>query len=468
MTEYVTELTLAWQLLGQDRPIEAEQRAAAVLAREPDNVSAIACHALATWRSGAPVQLSITELERAVALEPGNGALRHNLATVLSSKGDIAGAMAQSRRALEIDPSDAEAFYGLALSTKFREEDDLVRGMVDRYEGNNSVTGVGRELLGFALAKVFDDLNQPARAFRYAAEANAMVHRPFDLKSEQAQLDELRRMTEADSFRKLGGSSQEADTLLFIVGMTRSGTTLVESILSRHPSVLAQGELGQISMAERALRRRLGVSGEKLGRNGMLPTLRREWLKVASEGLLQETAARARVPFKIATDKQPDNALRLGLVSLLFPKARVIHVRRHPLDTGLSNFMKRFSNGQGFSFRLDWIGAKTRLVADSMVLWKRALDLPILDVRYEELVADPAAQSRRLVEFAGLEWTDACLAPENTQRSVLTASQWQVRQPIYRGAVGRWRDYEAYLAPMIGAMGGMGWIDTEAGPKSTE
>jgi hypothetical protein len=336
--------------------------------------------------------------------------------------------------------------------------------MVRRYEAN-AVAGVTRELLAFALAKVFDDLGQYERAFRFATEANAAVSRPFDLKAELAQLDELRRMTEADSFRRLRGSGQESETPLFIVGMTRSGTTLVESILSRHPDVLAQGELRQIPKAEQAARRQLGAAGKSFGRNGLLPMLRRDRLMALSQELLGDMSARSREtgPFKVAVDKLPDNALRLGFISLLFPKARIVYVRRHPLDTGLSNFMKRFTTGQGFSFRLDWIGSKVRLLAATMTLYKRALDLRILDVRYEELVADPEGQSRRLIAFAGLEWTDGCLAPENTQRSVLTASQWQVRQPIYRGSVERWRRYERQLSPMIEAMGGWDWIRSEIG-----
>jgi hypothetical protein len=199
----------------------------------------------------------------------------------------------------------------------------------------------------------------------------------------------------------------------------------------------------------------------------MLPFLRRDWLASRSEELLKGMADRATAPFRFAVDKLPDNALRLGLISLLFPKAKIVHVRRHPLDVGLSNFMKRFTNGQGFAFRQDWIGAKTRLIADSMALWRRAVDLPILDVQYEDLVAAPEGQSRRLVAFTGLDWTDACLAPENTQRSVLTASQWQVRQPIYRGSVGRWKHYESHLQPMIDAMGGWDWINAELADQAS-
>jgi hypothetical protein len=140
----------------------------------------------------------------------------------------------------------------------------------------------------------------------------------------------------------------------------------------------------------------------------------------------------------------------------------VIHVRRHPLDTGVSNFFQRFAAGQGFSTRLDWIGVRTRQVADSMAVWKTALDLPILDVGYEALVGDPEAGARRILDFAGLSWTPDVLEPQKAKRSVLTASQWQVRQPIYRGSVARWKRYEAWLAPMIEAMGGTDWVEKEA------
>jgi hypothetical protein len=136
-------------------------------------------------------------------------------------------------------------------------------------------------------------------------------------------------------------------------------------------------------------------------------------------------------------------------------------VRRHPLDTGVSNFFQRFSAGQGFSTRLDWIGVRSRQVADSMAIWKTALDMPILGIQYEKLVTHPETEARRLVAFAGLDWTDACLRPEQAGRSVLTASQWQVRQPINTHSIGRWRRYEQWLAPMIEAMGGHAWIDAQ-------
>jgi hypothetical protein len=149
------------------------------------------------------------------------------------------------------------------------------------------------------------------------------------------------------------------------------------------------------------------------------------------------------------------------LIARLFPRARIIHMRRHPLDSGLSNYMQHYGSGQGFSSRLDWIGLRIRQIADSMALWKRSLDLEFLDVSYERLVADPEPEIRRLTAFAGLEWTDAFLRPQDASRAVFTASKWQVRQPIYKSSVSRWKLYEPWLGPMIEAMGGFDWIDRE-------
>jgi hypothetical protein len=191
-------------------------------------------------------------------------------------------------------------------------------------------------------------------------------------------------------------------------------------------------------------------------------------LTAEAGAMLGRASARATQPFKVITDKLPENAVRLGLAARLFPRARVIHVRRHPLDTGVSNFFQRFSAGQGYSNRLDWIGVRTRQIADAMGIWRTALDLPILDVSYERLVADPEAETRRMVAFAGLEWTPALLDRDVTRHAVLTASQWQVRQPINAASVARWKRYEPWLGPMIDAMGGMEWIEAEVAAASGE
>jgi len=386
--------------------------------------------------------------------------IRHNLATLYASAGDVDGAAREFESALRIKPDDTLAFYGLTQNKKFKDETDLVRAMValDRVP---ALDASRREFLNFGLAKVYDDLSVPDRAMGYAIEANKLGARPYEIAAEGHAVDQLKELAGLDAFRRARDSGHPSTAPLFIVGMPRSGTTLVEAILARHPDVMSLGESMLMPELEAVAFQRLTNSRRDGGRNAMMLDLDRDWLRAKAEIWMQHVTSRAKRPFKIVTDKLPENAVRLGLIKRLFPKARVVHIRRHPLDTGVSNFFQRFSSGQGYSTRLDWIGVRTRQVADSMEIWKRALDLPILDVSYEKLVADPDREARRLVAFAGLDWTEACLTPEKAARSVLTASQWQVRQPINTASVARWTRYEPWLEPMIAAMGGMAWVEKE-------
>ncbi len=460
MTIALNELEVAWALLGQERFAEAKRQAESILQRFPQNVSALACHAMANWKAGGGIDQSIAEMERAVTLAPEVASIRHNLATLLASRGDSEAATAQFREALRIKPDDTVAFYGLTQNFKFREDSQLVNSMVALH-GDPALDPAAREFLAFGLAKVFDDLGVPYKAITYAMEANKLGERPFEIGREGAALDELKELARLDAFRKARDSGHPTRAPLFIVGMPRSGTTLVESILSRHPDVVAQGETGEVAEIEEMAYARLGAAGRRLNRHELMLQLDRDWLAAQAEAMMKRAAARFSSPFKIITDKMPENAVRLGLIKRLFPHARIVHVRRHPLDVGVSNFFQRFSAGQGYSNRLDWIGIRTRQIADSMAIWKQALDLEILDVSYEKLVTDTEMEARRLVAFAGLDWDPACLEPQRTSRSVLTASQWQVRQPIYRRSMARWMRYEPWLGPMIEAMGGFEWIDRE-------
>ena len=462
MTIAIPELDRAWQLLSQDRFAEAVQLSSAVLARFPANVSALACHAMANWKNEGDIAVSIDEMRRAVAAAPMVASIRHNLATLYASAGDVDGAAREFTAALGIKPDDTLAFYGLTQNQKFTEETDLVRAM-STLDRDPAIDAGRREFLNFGLAKVYDDLNVPDRAIKYAIEANRLGARPYEIAAEGHALDQLRELAGLDAFRRARDSGHPTTAPLFIVGMPRSGTALAEAILARHPDVLSLGESMLMPELETVAFQRPSNSRRDGGRNAMMLDLDRDWLRAKAEIWMQHVASRARRPFKVATDKLPENAVRLGLIKRLFPKARVVHIRRHALDTGVSNFFQRFSSGQGYSTRLDWIGIRARQVADSMEIWKRALDLPILDLRYEALVEDPQTEARRLVAFAGLEWTDACLTPEKADRSVLTASQWQVRQPINTASIARWKRYEPWLGPMIEAMGGMDWVEKDAG-----
>jgi hypothetical protein len=465
MSVSLNELDIAWTLLGQQRYADATRQAQAVLKRFPDNVAALACHAMARWKDGGAIEESIAQMQRAVALAPLVASLRHNLATLLASRGDVAQAAEQFRDALRIKPDDTMAFYGLTQNFRFTQSEPLIEAM-SVLHGRPDLPDGAREFLAFGLAKAFDDLGVPERAMSYAFEANRLGARPWDVAAEAVQLEQLGELARLDAFRRARASGQPSRAPLFIVGMPRSGTTLVEAILSRHPDVVANGEASGLPAVEERALQRLSPAQRRIGRQELILGLDRDWLTARAEELLRRATAGATPMPRIVTDKLPENAVRLGLVARLFPNARIVHVRRHPLDVGVSNFFQRFSHGQAYSTRLDWIGIRKRQISDTMATWKRALDLPILDLSYERLVANPEVEARRLLDFAGLEWTPEVRAPQRTARAVLTASQWQVRQPIYRGSVARWKRYEQWLGPMIEAMGGFAWIDREVAASS--
>jgi hypothetical protein len=310
------------------------------------------------------------------------------------------------------------------------------------------------------LSKAHDDVGAYEEAFHFALEGARMKQVTFDAEAFKTSVAELQSRITADVLRPRTGRGQETAAPLFIVGMPRSGTTLVEQILSRHSEVFAGGELPTVnSFHDAMLHKARAEWGYKGADFGFWPLIPVEIINSAGTAFVQFIAGRAGGHPVRFTDKMPGNALYLGLIAMMFPNARVIHVRRHPLDTCVSCFFQRFRTGQRFSYRLDWLAQYYRGYVDVMEHWRKVLPLDMLDVRYEELVKDPEHGARKLIEFAGLAWQDACLDPAGSSRDVKTASRWQVRQPVYTSSVERWRRYEAYLGPLIESLGGMAWIE---------
>ena len=236
----------------------------------------------------------------------------------------------------------------------------------------------------------------------------------------------------------------DGPTPIFITGMPRSGTTLAEQILASHPSVEGLGELRHITDIAGAVSDWSGADG---GYPDALAALgEADWAQAAS--LYMERLPR-RGAEPVVSDKMPSNFYYLGFIALLFPNARIVHCRRDALDTCLSCFTTDFSDGQEWSFDLAEIGAYYGFYLELMAHWRRVLPLPVHELDYESVVADLAGEARRLVEFCGLDWHPDCLEFHRAERPVLTASNAQVRQPLYASSVGRWRRFEKHLDPLI-------------------
>lgn len=388
---------------------------------------------------------------RALALEPENAIFHHNLAYVLGAKSRMDEAEAAYRRAIALDPGYAEAHFNLAQSIKLKAGDPLIDSL-ERLLARPRLSRSERCFLGFAAGKAYDDLGDHERAFGHFLDGNAAKQaRP----NPHYASDFLQAILEVCSAEFLsgryGGSGVEAAPI-FIVGMPRSGTSLAEQILASHPDVFGAGELPYIDRIAAALG---GHVKDGTAYPACLPAVPDSAFTGFAESYLKEALGAAGGAARV-TDKAPLNFRHLGLILLLFPKARIVHCRRDPLDTCLSCFFQNFAAGQDYSFDLKELGRFYKDYRRMMSAWSEALPAPVFELGYEDLVADLEGVGRALLSFCGLDWHPDCARFFETRRPVLTASRVQVRQPVYASSVGKWRRYEAHLGPLIEALGPCG------------
>jgi tetratricopeptide (TPR) repeat protein len=376
-------------------------------------------------------------VRRAIALEPRNSEAHAVLGTILMQRGQFEDAAASYDLANALNTEDTTGPVGLVKVKRLSQADRPLIGQLEHKLRNPSITGHESVLVHFALGKAYDDLGEYGRAIEHFDQANALKKRVrekrYDRQAHATLVDRLIRRFTLEFFARNKDMAQEWEVPVLIVGMPRSGTTLAEQILSSHPEVAAGGEL--TFWPDHA--HDFGVDG----RGRIDPVWMRETQAAYQAKLSQFSHAARRI-----TDKLPQNFHNIGLLHAAFPNARVIHLRREPLDTCLSLYFNNFGNGMDFSFDREWIVAYYTQYARLMTHWRSVLPSSrLLEIDYEELVAAPEPVIRRMIEFCGLQWHDACLRPEQNRRVVKTASLWQARQPIYGSSVSRWKRYEPWL-----------------------
>lgn len=304
--------------------------------------------------------------------------------------------------------------------------------------------------LRFAAANLLDRAGRFDEAFEQARLAKLATRRPFDAVLHSRLIDHQIAYFTREKLRALPRAAHTSRRPVFVLGMPRSGTSLVEQVLASHPQVFGAGELPTLSRVATTAEAAPWARGEAYP----------DYLDLISAPIASEMAEQylthvralnAAAPF--VTDKMPMNFLFLGLVQVLLPECRVVHCVRDPRDTCLSCFMTYFANGHEFSHDLTHLGHYYQDYERLMAHWRAVLDLPVLDLSYEDLVADLEGQSRRMLEFVGLPWDERCLQFHQTKRAVPTASSAQVRRPLYSSSVGRWKHYERHLGPLIQALG---------------
>ena len=388
--------------------------------------------------------------DRAAKVDPELALAPLNLGIVHAVEGDRARARQALRNAIALDPMLGTAHYHLALLDDAKRDPAAVLDL-ERLLARDDLGEHDRAELGFALARRLDRLAELDQAFAALAAANALRHRaaPFDPAGHVELIEALIGRLDRRFFAQAGATGTRSELPLLVVGMPRSGTTLVEQLLAAHGSVHGAGEREDLLefcrlVATMAPHGSLADAIAALG-----PDQAHDLGQSYVRRLGRSAPAASRV-----VDKLPGNYLRLGLLARIAPAARVIWCRRDPLDTCLSCYFQSFASGQRFSYDLAALGLVYRLHERLMRHWRAVLPNPILEVRYEDLVADPETEARHLTAFAGLDWQPGCLATEARTGPIRTSSLWQVREPVHNRSVGRWQAYARHLAPLCTAFEG--------------
>ncbi len=395
---------------------------------------------------------ALLHLQRALELQPDHAGSHVDLGNLLEEIGRIEEARACFERALAIDPTHVRACYALFhsrravagephLATLLRLADDIDASSAVEY----------RLALHFTLGKALADVGEQDRGFQHLIAGNALKRSQitYDETGVHELFGRIERIFTADLVTSRRRSGHPSTVPIFIVGMPRSGSTLVEQILASHPQVSAGGERSDLREAMRSI----GLDDPRSLYPEAVPSLTPEQLHRLAETYLARITAPAPDAAHV-TDKTLANFCAAGLIHLALPNARIIHTCRDPIDTCLSCFGLLFSGDQPFAFDLGELGRYCAGYRKLMAHWRAVLPPGVmLDVHYESLVDDFEPQARRIIAHCGLEWNDACLAFYKTERPVRTASMVQVRQPIYRSSVRRWRPDDTVLRPLIDGLG---------------
>lgn len=420
-----------------------------VIAIDPTNVEAYARSAFLLFQLGR-VQESIAQCEKALKIKPDHADSLANLGFALRALGRVDEAVHEFEKAIAIAPKNGGLYYALASSKRISASDPHLAPMQE-LAGKMGSLSVGSQIeLHFALGKAFSDIGDHDRSFQHLLQGNALKRRQFvdyDETKVLLHFDRIRATftPELLSDKKSGGDP--SPLVIFIIGMPRSGTSLVEQILASHPKVFGAGERWEFPELTQ------GISGpEGTEFPEAVASMSGEQLHALGTGYLRSIQPLAPEAERIV-DKMPSNYFHAGLIHLALPNARIIHTRRDPRDTAMSCFATLFAMGVPYAYDLAELGRYIRAYEKLMEHWRDVLPQgAMIEVRYEELVGNLKTEAKRLIEYCGLEWDDACLSFHATKRPVRTASVIQVRQPIYGSSVGRWQPYQKQLQPFLRAL----------------
>ncbi|WP_341365543.1 sulfotransferase [Yoonia sp. BS5-3] len=391
---------------------------------------------------------ALAAYDKALALQSDDPAIAVERADVLVNLGQMDAAAAVFRQAIAAGQNTVKAMAGLSVAHKFQADDPEPDAMLAALDAP-ALTDAERKALRYATGKALADQKRYDAAFAQFTAAKTEAKDGFSMQMHREAYGRIKQIFTADQIAEKAVHGHLSERPVFIVGMPRSGTTLTEQILASHPQIAGAGELSDLRKIARTLGRGdldPGKFGQEIGAlgKGQIRKLASQYLSV----LKQHSSSAARV-----VDKLPHNFELIGLILMLFPKAKIIHCQRSAMDTCVSCYTHNFSAAHGYNGDLQTLGKYYRAYADLMAYWDKILRGRILHSRYEDLISDQESASRRLIDWVGLDWDPACLAFQKTERLVKTPSRWQVRQPIYKTSMRSWEKYAAHLGPLQKALG---------------
>jgi tetratricopeptide (TPR) repeat protein len=434
---------LALVLYRLNRPAEAIEELNRVVAEDPDNPGHANLQAAAFGRVG-DFDEAIALYDRLLRDTPRQPRIWMSYGHMLKTVGRQADGIAAYRRAIELMPALGEAWWSLAnLKTVTFDEADIAA--MEAALAGSGISDEDRFHLDFALGKAFEDRRQAEFAFRHYEAGNRLrkTKLAYDADETEAFVDRSIALYTGDFLAARVGQGSQAPDPIFILGMPRAGSTLVEQILSSHSLVEGTSELPDIpTLARRDKTYPEGVVGYSA-----------DELRALGDEYIKRTLIQRRTDRPFFIDKLPNNWANLPFIHLILPKAKIIDARRHPLGCCFSNFKQHFARGQAFSYDLTDMGRYYRDYVRLMAYVDAALPGRVHRVIYEDMVEHTEREVRRLLDYCGLGFEPACLAFHETERAIRTASSEQVRQPIFREGTEAWKPFEPWLGPLKAALG---------------
>lgn len=392
------------------------------------------------------IDAALADYEQALELDPGLASAWNNKAVIHQHRGEMEEAKNAYEKALDVEPYYTAALRHLAGQHKFCEGDAVFQRIKKAAEKQSEMAPANAAMLDYVLGKYYRDTGDMEKSFAaYAQGATRMkTLRPYDRAAQEKTVEIIKENFPEKFSRPSRAKDKTAPVPVFIVSMPRAGSTLVEQILSSHPRVHGVGE-------QRKLPHLIGSHAQYAGIDRDLKPFEETLANRARDYLahLRSLAPGA----EYVCDKLPYNFYNLGYIALMFPAARIIHVTRDPRDTCISCLTTFFAEGHEWSFDLRDLGHYYNLYRGLMDHWRKVLpENFFIDVAYEDLVAEPEKNIRRMLDYCGLEWSDSCLEFHSASRNVRTASAAQVRNPLYSSSIGRWRAYEPWIKPLLEAL----------------